>query len=53
LQHWNYDSFKATFGDGRYGFSIMQFALAPDGKVSSFAWENSDDYRFRKVVEKK
>lgn len=52
LRHWNYDSFKAVFGDGRYGFSILQFALAPNGKVSSVVWENSDDYRFKKVIEK-
>lgn len=51
LQHWNYDSFKAVFGDGRYGFSILQFALAPNGKVSSLVWENSDEHRFKKVVE--
>jgi len=53
LQHWNYDSFKASFGDGRYGFSLLQFALAPDGSVASLAWENSDNYRFKKIIEKK
>ncbi len=47
----NHDSFKAVFGDGRYGFSILQFALAPNGKVSSLVWENSDEHRFKKVVE--
>ena len=53
LKHWNYDSFKATFGDGRYGYSLLQFSLSPDGSVVSISWENSDDYRFKKVVEKK
>lgn len=48
LQHWNYDSFRGQFGDGRYGWTMFQFALAPDGSVSSVAAENSDEYRFIK-----
>lgn len=51
LQHWNYDSFRGQFGDGRYGWSMFQFALAPDGSVSSVALENSDEYRFIKKTD--
>jgi len=54
LQHWNYDSFRTRLGDGRYGWSTTQFALAPDGTVASVSMENSDEYRFtRKPKEKK
>lgn len=52
LQHWNYDTFRLTQGDGRYGWSLIQFSLAPDGSIANLAWENSDGYRFKKVVEK-
>ncbi len=48
LEHWNYDSFRVKFGDGRYGWTLFQFSLAPDGTVANVAWENSDDYRFIK-----
>lgn len=53
LQHWNYDTFRVKFGDGRYGWTMFQFALTPNGKVANIALDNSDDYRFRKEPEQK
>lgn len=53
LEHWNYDSFRVKFGDGRYGWTLFQFSLAPDGTIANVAWENSDDYRFIKSAAKK
>ncbi|MGH8106763.1 MAG: DUF3471 domain-containing protein, partial [Arenimonas sp.] len=53
LQHWNYDTFSVSFGDGRDGDSLIQFLLAPNGTVSRIAWENSDNYRFDKEAENK
>lgn len=53
LEHWNYDSFRARFGDGRYGWSMMQFFLSPDGKVASIGFDNTDEYRFVKTDDAK
>ncbi len=53
LQHWNYDSFRARFGDGRYGWTMLQFSLSPDGKVASLGFDDTDEYRFVKTVEEK
>ncbi len=53
LQHWNYDSFRARFGDGRYGWTMLQFFLFPDGKVASIGFENTDEYRFVKTIDQK
>lgn len=53
LQHWNYDSFRARFGDGRYGWSMLQFELAPNGKVASIGLDGTDEYRFIKTGDEK
>jgi CubicO group peptidase (beta-lactamase class C family) len=49
LEHWHYDSFRARLGDGRNGWNMLQFALAPDGKIASISFDGSDDYRFTKI----
>ena len=53
LQHWNYDSFRTQLGDGRYGWTMLQFALAPDGTVANVSLGNSDEYRFTKTITEK
>jgi CubicO group peptidase (beta-lactamase class C family) len=48
LEHWNYDTFRATLGDGRGGYSTMTFELDPAGNVSSVMLDGSEQYRFKK-----
>jgi CubicO group peptidase (beta-lactamase class C family) len=50
LEHWNYDSFRTQLGDGRNGWTMFQFALAPDATVANIALENSEEYRFTKTA---
>jgi len=52
LEHWNYDSFRARFGDGRYGWSMLQFSLNPGGKIADVSLDGSDEYRFTKAAGK-
>ena len=49
LEHWNYDTFRVAFGDGRGGTSLIQFALAPDGTVSRLLLDGSDEYAFART----
>ncbi|MEO8000778.1 MAG: serine hydrolase [Arenimonas sp.] len=53
LEHWNYDSFRARFGDGRYGWTMLQFSLSPNGKVASLGFDDTDEYRFVKTIDEK
>jgi CubicO group peptidase (beta-lactamase class C family) len=53
LEHWHYDSFRVRMGDGRNGWNMLQFALAPDGKISAVSLDGSDEYRFLKMPEQK
>lgn len=46
LEHWHYDTFQATLGDGRDGTTPLQFVLGPDGKVAKVLIGGSDDYAF-------
>ena len=48
LEHWNYDTFRATLGDGRSGFTTMTFELDPAGNVSSVMLDGSEQYRFKR-----
>ncbi len=48
LEHWNYDTFRATLGDGRGGFTTMTFELDPSGNVSSVMLDGSELYRFKR-----
>ncbi|MGH7653433.1 MAG: serine hydrolase [Gemmatimonadaceae bacterium] len=49
LEHWNYDTFAATLGDGRNGKTMLTFALDDAGKVVSVMMDGSDQYRFTRV----
>ncbi|MBX9927340.1 MAG: serine hydrolase [Gemmatimonadaceae bacterium] len=49
LTHWNYDTFRAVFGDGRSGSSALRFTLDPRGRVESVDVDGSADYRFTRV----
>ncbi|MBI3566993.1 MAG: serine hydrolase [Gemmatimonadetes bacterium] len=46
LEHWHYDTFHATLGDGRDGPATVQFVLGPDGKVAKALFGGSEDYAF-------
>jgi CubicO group peptidase (beta-lactamase class C family) len=46
LEHWNYDTFRATLGDGRGGRNMLTFQLAPAGNVASVLLDGSEQYRF-------
>lgn len=48
LEHWNYDTFRATLGDGRGGTTTLTFALDPAGKVSSVMMDGSPEYVFKR-----
>jgi hypothetical protein len=46
LEHWNYDTFRATLGDGRGGRNMLTFQLDPAGNVASVMLDGSEQYRF-------
>jgi CubicO group peptidase (beta-lactamase class C family) len=48
LEHWNYDTFRATLGDGRGGHTTMTFELDPAGNISSVMLDGSEQYRFKR-----
>jgi CubicO group peptidase (beta-lactamase class C family) len=48
LEHWNYDTFRVSLGDGRGGASTLTFELDPAGNVASVMLDGSDEYRFRR-----
>jgi CubicO group peptidase (beta-lactamase class C family) len=50
LQHWHYDTFRVSFGDGRGRPSVVQFALAPDGTVHHLVLDGSDEYTFTRAA---
>jgi CubicO group peptidase (beta-lactamase class C family) len=39
MEHWHYDTFRATWSARNMGRSFMTFALGQDGKVRSLDWE--------------
>ncbi|HEY2848780.1 MAG TPA: serine hydrolase [Gemmatimonadaceae bacterium] len=49
VEHWNYDTFAATLGDGRGGRTMLTFELDGAGNVASVVMDGSDLYRFRRV----
>ena len=49
LEHWNYDTFRVTFGDGRSSPSIIQFVLGTDGSVSRLLLGGNDSYAFTRA----
>jgi len=46
LEHWNYDTFRVTLGDGRGGSNMLTFQLDPAGNVASVMLDGSELYRF-------
>jgi hypothetical protein len=46
LEHWNYDTFAATLGDGRDGKNMLTFELDTNGNVAAVTLDGSDQYRF-------
>ena len=46
LAHWNYDTFRATLGDGRGGPTQLTFVIDPAGKAARVSLFGSDDYTF-------
>jgi CubicO group peptidase (beta-lactamase class C family) len=46
LQHWHYDTYRVKFGDGRYGWSLINFGMATDGSIHSLRLNDSADFEF-------
>ena len=46
LEHWNYDTFRVSLGDGRGGSNALTFALDPAGNVASVMLDGSAQYVF-------
>ena len=46
LEHWNYDTFRASLGDGRGRPTSLTFALDPAGNVASVMLGGSAEYVF-------
>ena len=46
LEHWHYDTFRATLGDGRGGTTLFQFQLDASGAVTSVLMDGSAEYAF-------
>ncbi len=49
LEHWHYDTFRTSLGDGRGGKSYLMFQLDGEGKVSRVLLDGSEDYAFTRV----
>ncbi len=52
LEHWHYDTFRTSLGDGRGGKSYLNFQLDGEGQVSRVLLDGSDDYAFTRVPAK-
>lgn len=48
VEHWNYDTFAATLGDGRDGKTMLTFELDGAGNVAAVVMDGSDQYRFKR-----
>jgi hypothetical protein len=49
LEHWHYDTFRVSYGDGRGGPSLVQFGLGTDGTVARLLLRGSEEYSFAKA----
>jgi CubicO group peptidase (beta-lactamase class C family) len=49
LEHWHYDTFRATLGDGRSGSNYLMFQLDGRGRVHKVLFDGSDEYAFTRV----
>ena len=47
LEHWHYDTFRATWRDPTLGKSFVTFVLDPSAKISEMKVENLTDFRRR------
>lgn len=52
LEHWNYDTFRVKFGDGRYGWSYASFRRNSEGQVIAVRFDD-DSNEFERVEDKK
>jgi CubicO group peptidase (beta-lactamase class C family) len=50
LQHWHYDTFRATWEAATAGRAMVQFVLGPDGTVSEARVEGIADFRRRPAL---
>ena len=48
LEHWNYDTFRVSLGDGRDGSNMLTFELGPAGNVASVMLDGSAQYVFKR-----
>lgn len=51
LQHWNYDTYRVKLGDGRYGWNLISFGMAPDGSIRTLRMDDSPDFEFTRKPE--
>jgi CubicO group peptidase (beta-lactamase class C family) len=48
MEHWNYDTFAATLGDGLEGKTMLTFELDATGNAAAVVMDGSDRYRFKR-----
>ena len=51
LEHWNFDTFRVKLGDGRYGWSLISFGMAPDGSIRTVRMDDSPEFEFTRAPE--
>jgi CubicO group peptidase (beta-lactamase class C family) len=49
LEHWHYDTFRMTFGDGRGHPTTLQFVIGTDGAVTQLLGGGQDKYTYDRV----
>jgi CubicO group peptidase (beta-lactamase class C family) len=50
LEHWHYDTFRATWDTRRMGRTFITFALDSDGKVRGFEWDGLTSFNRKPVA---
>ena len=51
LQHWHFDTYRVKLGDGRYGWNMISFGMAPDGSIRTVRMDDSPDFEFTRLSE--
>lgn len=51
LEHWNFDTYRVRLGDGRYGWSLISFGMAPDGSIRTVRMDDSPNFEFTRQPE--
>jgi CubicO group peptidase (beta-lactamase class C family) len=46
LEHWHYDTFRGSLGDGRGGANYLTFVIDPQGRASKVLLDGSEQYAF-------